>query len=128
MRALCVTPERTLSVRDVPEPGDPPPEHLVLRVEACAINPGDKFFLSAPPLPLRAVPRGKHDVWGASGAGVVVAVGAGVPSDWLGRRVAVYRSLWPSEHTVGTWSTLAQMPMRCCALIPEGLDARDHCG
>jgi NADPH:quinone reductase-like Zn-dependent oxidoreductase len=126
MKALCVTPDRTLIVSDIPAPSDPPPEHVVLRIEACAINPGDKFFLNAPPL--RAAPRSKHDVWGASGAGTVVAVGAGVPLEWVGRRVAVYRSLSPSEHTLGTWSTLAQMPVRCCALIPEGLDARDYSG
>jgi NADPH:quinone reductase-like Zn-dependent oxidoreductase len=86
MKALCVTPDRTLVVCDVPEPSDPPAEHLVLDMAACAINPGDKFFLKAPPL--RDAPR-KHDVWGASGAGTVIAVGAGVPGDWLGRHVAV---------------------------------------
>jgi NADPH:quinone reductase len=126
MKALCVTPDRTLTVRDVPAPSDPPPEHVVLRMEACTINPGDKFFLNAPPL--RAAPRSKHDVWGASGAGTVVAVGASVPPEWVGRHVAVYRSLSPSEHTLGTWSTLAQIPVRCCALIPDGLDARDYSG
>jgi NADPH:quinone reductase-like Zn-dependent oxidoreductase len=126
MKALCVTPDRTLTARDVPQPTDPPAEHVVIEMEACAINPGDKFFLNAPPL--RSAPRAKHDVWGASGAGTVVAVGAGVPPSWVGRKVAVYRSLSPSEHTVGTWCTHAQLPMRCCALLPEGLAARDYCG
>jgi len=95
-------------------------------MEACTINPGDKFFLNAPPH--RAAPRSKYDVWGASGAGTVLAVGAGVPPHWVGRSVAVYRSLSPSEHALGTWSTLAQLPARCCALIPEGLEARDYSG
>jgi len=126
MKATCVTSNRTLTVRDVPPPGDPAPEQVVLRMEACAINPGDKFFLSAPPL--RAAPRSQHDVWGASGAGTVVAVGAGVPPAWVGRSVAVYRSLSASEHTLGTWSELAQLPVRCCALIPDGLAARDFSG
>ncbi|WP_437521953.1 zinc-binding dehydrogenase [Sorangium sp. So ce726] len=126
MKALCVTPDRSLVVRDVPAPRDPPPEHVVLRMEACAINPGDKFFLSAPPP--RGARRGEHDVWGASGAGTVVAAGAGVPPEWVGRRVAVYRSLSPSDPALGTWSTLAQMHARCCALIPDGLDARDYSG
>jgi NADPH:quinone reductase len=126
MKALCVRPDRTLTVRDVPQPTDPPAEHVVIAMEACAINPGDKFFLSAPPL--RNAPRAQHDVWGASGAGTVVAAGAGVPPSWVGRKVAVYRSLSPSEHTVGAWCTHAQMSMRCCALLPEGLDARDYSG
>lgn len=130
MRAICVVPDqsvaRSLVVRDVPAPAEPPAEHLVVRMATCAINPGDKFFLSVPAP--RAAPRSRHDVWGASGAGTVIAVGAGVPPAWLGRRVAVYRSLWPSEHVVGTWCTEAQLPMRCCALIPEGLDARDFSG
>jgi NADPH2:quinone reductase len=85
MKAICVTPDRTLTVRDVPPPGDPAPEHVVIRVEACTINPGDKFFLSAPPL--RAAPGSQHDVWGASGAGTVLAVGTGVPPEWVGRSV-----------------------------------------
>jgi len=126
MKALCVTANRTLTVCDVPAPSDPAPGHVILRMEACTINPGDQFFLKA--APLRAAPRSQHDVWGASGAGTVLAVGAGVPPEWLGRSVAVYRSLSPSEHTLGTWSALAQMPMRCCALIPEGLEARDYSG
>jgi NADPH:quinone reductase-like Zn-dependent oxidoreductase len=126
MKAICVTPERTLTIRDVPAPSDPPPAHVVLRMEVCTINPGDKFFLNAPEAP--ALPRSKHDVWGASGAGIVLAVGIGVPPEWVGRRVAVYRSLSASDHALGTWSTLAQLPMRCCALIPEGLDVSDYSG
>jgi NADPH:quinone reductase-like Zn-dependent oxidoreductase len=126
MKALCVTPERTLTVRDVPRPTDPPAQHVVIAMEACAINPGDKFFLKAPPI--RSAPSAKHDVWGASGAGAVVAAGAGVPPSWVGRKVTVYRSLSPSEHTVGLWCTHAQMPARCCALLPEGLAARDYSG
>ena len=42
--------------------------------------------------------------------------------------MAVYRSLSPSPHTLGTWCELAQLPMRTCALIPEGLEARDYSG
>jgi NADPH2:quinone reductase len=126
MKALCVTHDRTVTVRDIPAPTEPPADHIVLRMEACTVNPGDKFFLNAPPL--RGIPRAQHDVWGASGAGTVLSVGAGVPAEWVGRRVAVYRSLAPSEHTIGTWSTIAQMHRRCCALIPEGLDARDYSG
>src|SRR5437868_4793827 len=102
MKALCVTPQRKLIVRDVPTPGDPPPEDVVLRMEACTINPGDKFFLDA--TAARVLPRSTHDVWGASGAGTVLAAGAGVPKEWVGRTVAVYRSLSSSEHTIGTWS------------------------
>lgn len=126
MKALCVTPDRTVTVRDLPAPTEPPADHVILRMEACTINPGDKFFLNAPPL--RGFPRAQHDVWGASGAGTVLSVGAGVPSEWVGRKVAVYRSLAPSEDTIGTWSTIALMHKRTCALIPEGLDARDYSG
>ncbi|MFT3692614.1 MAG: zinc-binding dehydrogenase [Kofleriaceae bacterium] len=126
MKAVCVTAERTLVVRDLPVPTAPASGHVLLRMMACAINPGDKFFLSAPALP-GAVARA-HGVVGASGVGTVTAVGDGVPAEWVGRDVAVYRTLAPSEHTIGTWCEIAQMPMRCCALIPTGLEARDYCG
>ena len=126
MKAISVTPERKLIVREIPGPDAPPAGHVVLRTEACTINPGDKFFLNAPSL-LPGMQK-KHDVWGASGAGKVVAVGAGVPEEWMGRSLAVYRSLAPTDDTVGTWSAFMVMPVGCCALIPEGLEARDYSG
>ena len=60
-------------------------------MDACAINPGDKFFLGRTPPPDLALSL--YNVWGVSGAGTVMAAGEGVPPGYVGKKVAVYRSL-----------------------------------
>jgi NADPH:quinone reductase-like Zn-dependent oxidoreductase len=57
-------------------------------VEACAINHGDKMFL-ARPATISGLNTSLYNVWGASGAGCVVAVGADLPADLIGRKVAI---------------------------------------
>ena len=93
MKAICVTNVRGLEVREVPEPRDPPPGHLVVRGEAAAINHGDKTFLKRPEAARPTLARSLHDIWGASAAGEVVVAGPGVPDGYVGRRVAIYRSI-----------------------------------
>jgi hypothetical protein len=48
MKATCVTDKRELELREVPSPADPPSGPLLLEIEACAINHGDKTFLARP--------------------------------------------------------------------------------
>lgn len=128
MRAVCVTPERELEVRDVPEPREPPPGHLVVQVEAAAINHGDKAFLKRPEAMGLALARSLHDVWGASAAGRVVAAGPGVPDGYLGRRVAVYRSIGRGPDTLGLWCERAQVPYTACLRLPGDADPLDYGG
>jgi len=70
----------------------------------------------------------QHDVWGASGSGRVVAVGAGVPADYAGKQVAIYRSLGRSPESVGLWCERAQVPYTSCLILPDRVRARDYCG
>ncbi len=128
MKAICVTAERRLEVRQVPEPRDPPPGHLVVRVEAAAINHGDKTFLARPEAAGPALARSLHDVWGASAAGTVTAAGLGVPDGYVGRRVAIYRSIGRGPDTVGLWCETAQVPYVACLRLPVGADAHDYSG
>lgn len=128
MRAICVTAVRGLEVREVPEPRDPPPGYLVIRVEAAAINHGDKTFLTRPEAAGLALARSLHDIWGASAAGEVVAAGPGVPDGYVGRRVAIYRSIGRGPDTVGLWCERAQVPYTACLRLPDGVDARDYGG
>lgn len=128
MRAVCVTPMRRLEVRDVPLPTDPPAGHVLVDMDASAINHGDKAFLTGPLAGGNVVPTSRYDVWGASGVGVVVAVGAGVPADLLGRSVAVYKSLSWSAETIGLWCERAQVPYSCCLVLPADVRPRDYCG
>jgi NADPH:quinone reductase-like Zn-dependent oxidoreductase len=128
MKAICVTPGRELEVRDIPTPTAPAPGHVLIDMDASAINHGDKTFLRTPTAAGNAFSLGQHDVWGASGAGRVVAVGAGVPTEYSGKQVAVYLSLGRSPESVGLWCERAQVPYSTCLILPEHVRARDYCG
>ena len=128
MKAICVTPNRDLEVRDVPVPAEPAPGHVLVGMDASAINHGDKTFLRMPTGAGNPLFTGKHDVWGASGSGRVVAVGAGVPSEYAGRQVAIYRSLARSPEGVGLWCETAQAPYTSCLILPDHVRAKDYCG
>ena len=126
MKAICVTTKRTLALRDIPAPEQPAPGHVLVDMDAAAITRGDKFFLTAPMPGTPAV--GGHDVYGANGAGTVVAAGDGVPAGVRGRRVAIYKSLNRSPDTVGLWCERAQVPYASCLVLPDRVRARDLCG
>lgn len=128
MKAICVTPGRELVVRDIPTPTAPAPGHVLLDMDASAINHGDKTFLRMPTAAGNALALDRHNVWGASGAGRVVAVGAGVPAEYTGKQVAVYRSLGRSPESIGLWCERAQVPYSTCLILPDHVRARDYCG
>ncbi len=128
MRAVCVTPSRTLEMREVATPTDAAPGHVLIDIDASAINHGDKTFLTTPlPGGLHA-PGSRLDVWGASGAGRVVAIGRDVPSRYLGKPVAAYRSLARSPDLIGLWCERAQVPYAACMILPEQALPQDYCG
>lgn len=128
VKAISInTDSRSLEIRDVPAPGTPPPGHVVVDIEACGINPGDKTFLTAPGA-AGGVLNGLNTVWGASAAGKVRAIGAGVPQNFMGRNVAIYRSLGTSPQTIGLWCEQAQVPCMSCVILPDHVSVRDYCG
>ena len=126
MKAVCVKPDRRLEIRDVPTPNDPPAGHLLVAIDSCGINHGDKAFLALTP-PMALAARGSA-VWGASAVGRVVARGADVPDAYAGKRVAIYRSLRPTPETIGLWCERAQVHYLCCLILPDDAPARDYCG
>jgi len=128
MKAICVTADRQLEVRDIPTPNAPAPGHVLVDMDASAINHGDKTFLRMPAAVGSALAASQHDVWGASGSGRVVAVGAGVPPDYAGKQVAIYRSLGKSPANIGLWCETAQMPWTSCLILPDHVRARDYSG
>jgi NADPH:quinone reductase-like Zn-dependent oxidoreductase len=128
MKAICVTASRTLEVRDIPAPNRPAPGHVLVDMDASAINQGDKTFLRMPTATGSSLALDHNAVWGASGAGRVIAVGAGVPAAYVDKQVAVYRSLGRSAESVGLWCERAQVPYSACLILPEHLRARDYCG
>jgi NADPH:quinone reductase len=60
MKAICVTPNRELEVRDIPTPNTPAPGHLLIDMEASAINHGDKAFLRMPTAAGNALARSRN--------------------------------------------------------------------
>ena len=127
MKAVTVTPSRELEVREVSTPAEAPNGHLLLEIHSAAINHGDKTFLKMPAA-TTGLNTSKDDIWGASAAGRVLAVGADVPAAYLGKQVAVYRSLTPSAATVGLWSERAVVPFSSCVVLPEELSAIEYSG
>ncbi len=126
MKAICVKPDRSLELRDIPTPTAPATGYLLIEIEAAAINHGDKTFLKNPAgmsLGARA-----DDVWGASAAGRVVAVGAGVPSRYAGRRVAIYRSLQREQSILGLWCETVHVPYLTSLVLPDSLPAEAYSG
>lgn len=128
MKAICVTPSRGLEVRDIPAPNEPAPGHVLVDMDASAINHGDKTFLKMPTAMGGVVALRQHNVWGASGSGRVVAVGAGVPDEYAGKQVALYRSLGRTPESIGLWCETAQVPYTSCLILPDHVRARDYCG
>jgi NADPH:quinone reductase len=135
MKAVCVNLNHELEVRDIPTPTEPAAGHVLIDMDSSAINHGDKTFLAnhgnksflarTAPAP---VSTSVHEVWGASGAGRVAAIGAGVPEIFAGKQVAVYRSLSRSPDAIGLWCERAQAPYLSCVILPDAVRARDYSG
>lgn len=122
-----MTKDRRLEVKEIPAPPKPPSGHVLIDVAACAINPGDKTFLTSPQA-AAGLNTSTHDVWGASASGKVRAAGRDVPAAFAHSNVAVYRSLTASPHIVGLWSEQALVPYTSCLTLPDNLPVRDYCG
>lgn len=126
MKAICLTSPGGVILQDVQKPKKAEPEHLLIKMKACAINPGDKAFISRP-LPPGSV-TSLYNVYGASGSGTVVAVGVGVPEAYKGKNVAMYRSLKFSENMVGTWCEYSHMHFLDCVILPDDANPEDYSG
>ena len=128
VKAICVTSSRALEVRDIPTPEAPPAGHVLVDIDAATITHGDKFFLTRPLPGATALATGRHDVYGANGSGKIAAIGAGVPAEYLGKQVAIYKSLARSPDAIGVWCERAQVPYTTCLILPDNVRARDYCG
>jgi NADPH:quinone reductase len=127
LKAICVTSDRTLEVRNIPTPQTAAPGHILVDMEASAITHGDKFFLTMP-LPGGTAPTRGPDIYGANGAGQVVAIGDGVPPHYAGKQVAIYRGLRRTAESAGLWCERTQVHHASCLILPQNVRARDYCG
>jgi NADPH2:quinone reductase len=102
-----------LVVGEMPDP-TPAPGEVRIRIAASGINPGDirkrqDDFGYGMPYP-RVIPH-------SDGAGHVDQLGAGVPSDWMGRTVWCYGA--QSYRPFGTAAEFTVMPVDHVSPLPE---------
>ena len=128
MKAICVNADRKLEVRDVPTPNNAPPGHLMAKIRGAAINHGDKSFLINPGAAASRALNRTYDIWGASAAGIVLAVGEDLPAELVGRGVAIYRSLSKTAQTLGLWSEQVVVERTSCVVLPGSASPRDYSG
>lgn len=125
MRAVVLSNE-ILEVQEVPKPQKAEPGHLIVKIEACTINSGDKFFLKFPTPP--GTVKSLYGIRGVSGSGAVLDAGDGVPVEFRGKNVAFYRQLKYSESIIGSWSEFAQVHYLDCVMLPDNTAAEDYSG
>src|SRR3954469_11242333 len=98
----------------VPEPG---PGELRVRVRRSGVNPTDwKSRAGRGP----GAPVDPPQIPGQDGAGVVEAVGEGVPEAWLGLDVWLFESAW--KRRWGTTSEQTLVRQTRAATLPDGAD------
>lgn len=126
MKAITITGKGQVALTEVPQPEQASAGHLIIKMKAMGINPGDKFLISG------NAPRGmftesQYDIAGVSGVGEVISIGEGVPEKYAGKLVTVYRSLTRGD-VIGTWSEYAHLPYLQCAILPDDADPADYAG
>ncbi len=127
MKAICLTKSGKLELDDVPLPQKAEPEHLIIKMNACGINAGDKAFIAGA-FAHGSIPVSQHNICGVSGAGKVVEIGKGVPERYKGKNVAIYKSLKFSEHIFGTWSEYSHMHYHHCVILPDDANLEEYSG
>jgi len=124
MKAICRTKDFAVESRELEIP-DTAPDHLIIRVSACAINPGDLLWIAGG---LPKSPRSLYDICGVSGAGEVIEIGKKVPKEFGGKKVAFYRSIKATEYLVGTWCEFARLHYLNCMILPDDAKLEDYSG
>ena len=127
MKAVCLSTEQGTILKEVPAPANAEPDHLIIKMEACGVNPGDLAFISGA-IPRGFSPESVHDICGVSGVGEVIEIGENIPANYKGKKVAVYRSLKHSDTLIGTWSEIAHMHMHHCITLPNHANTDEYSG
>jgi NADPH:quinone reductase-like Zn-dependent oxidoreductase len=70
MHAIILNGVNEIEPKDVPEPKKAEPGHLIVKMQACAVNSDDKLLIAGA-FP-RGVPSSKYNIAGVSGVGKVM--------------------------------------------------------
>lgn len=102
-----------MQVGELPTPS-PQAGEVLVRLATSGVNPSDVKSRRARPL---------TDPWvvpHSDGAGVIEAVGAGVPASRVGQRVWVWNGQW--QRPMGTCAQYIALPQEQAVVLPEGTD------
>ena len=121
MRAITYTAfgpaADVLMLEDLPTP-DPAAGEVLVRVQTSGVNPSDiraraggRPGVPKPPFP-KIIPH-------SDGAGVIVAVGAGVSSDRIGQRVWLWNAGW--QRAFGTAADYIALPAAQAVPLPDAV-------
>ncbi|MEM8538835.1 MAG: NADPH:quinone reductase, partial [Pseudomonadota bacterium] len=106
-----------LTLQDLPTP-DPAAGEVLVRLHASGVNPSDtkaraggRPGVTAPPFPL-IIPH-------SDGAGVIAAVGEGVPQSRVGQRVWVWNGQW--RRASGTAAEYITLPAAQAVPLPDNV-------
>ncbi|MEM6550173.1 MAG: NADPH:quinone reductase [Pseudomonadota bacterium] len=118
MKAICYEgfgpAAEVLALRDLPTP-DPGPGEVLVEIHASGVNPSDvKLRAGARPSATMAYPL---VVPHSDGAGIVRAVGDGVPDTRIGERVWLWNGQWRRAH--GTAAERIALPAEQAVPLPE---------
>jgi NADPH2:quinone reductase len=127
MKAITIVGKGQVALSEVPQPEKAGAGHLIIKMQSMGINAGDKFFIGGN-FPPGMFTQSQYDIAGVSGVGKVTGIGDGVPENYLGKNVTIYRSLTTGEDIVGTWSEHAHLPYLQCAILPDDVDPDEYAG
>lgn len=95
MKALVLKQNQELSIENLPEPGDIPADHLLIRNHFLALNHLDLFSFRGMAFAKRKLPL----VVGVEGSGIIEAVGENVSETLVGKKAVVCPALLCGECT-----------------------------
>jgi len=111
-------PNEVLAACEIPTP-DPGPGEVLVRLHVSGVNPSDakaragaRPGVTKPAFP-RVVPH-------SDGAGVIEAVGDGVPAARIGTRVWIWNGQW--QRAYGTAAQYIALPAAQAVPLPKGVD------
>ncbi len=99
------------------------PEHILIKVMASAISPGDEIFIRGGFGPISKEPM----CCGAEGSGSVLEIGAGVPKEFSNRKV-VFHKFMSTPEQVGAWSKYALIHYQNCFIVDDGIKYEEIAG
>ncbi len=100
-------------VGDLPKP-EPAPGEVLVEVHVSGVNPSDVKSRAGRPL------AGEKVVPHSDGAGVIAAVGTGVPASRLGERVWLWNGQW--NRALGTAAEFIALPAAQAVRLPDAVD------